>query len=51
MTNIVNILVAPRFSRQGRLDYIMWQWSDMPWVQRVDPYYSISASYWHTMVD
>ena len=49
--NAVNVPRAPQLSGQERVDYIMRQWREMPYEQKLDPKYSISAPYWHAVVD
>ena len=49
--NIVKIPVASHLSRQARLEYIIREWRDMLWLQRIDPFYSNSSLYRHEVVE
>ena len=46
-----NIPVAPRLSGQDRVEFVSRKWTEMPYVQKLDAKYSISAPYWHAVVD
>ena len=49
--NAVNMLVALRLCSKECIDFIMRQWHAMSFDQKLRPKYSISAPYWHAMVD
>ena len=49
--NVVKVPVAPALSSRPRLEYIQRQWRDLPFEQRADPFYSISAPYWDAVID
>ena len=46
-----NIPVAPRLSGEERIDFLKRKWMEMSYEQKLDPKYSISAPYWHVVVD
>ena len=43
--------VAPRLSGKERVGFIMRKWQAMPYEQKIAPKSSISAPYWHAVVD
>ena len=45
VTNIVNVPVAPRLTKQDRMDYIKLCRSAMSWEERHDPRYAVSSPY------
>ena len=49
--SVANIPVAPRLSGQDRVEFVSRKWTEMPYEQKLDPKYSISAPYWHAVVD
>ena len=49
--NAVNVPVAPRLSGKERVGFIMRKWQAMSYEQKIDPKYSISAPYWHAVVN
>ena len=46
-----NIPVAPRLSGQDRVEFVNRKWTEMPYEQKLDAKYSISAPYWHAVVN
>ena len=49
--NAVNVPVAPRLSGQERTDFVKQKGMEMSYEQKLDPKYSISAPYWHAVVN
>ena len=47
----VYIPMAPLLSGQAGVKFIKGKWAEMLCEQRLDPKYSISAPYWHAVVD